>query len=192
MSRWKPNVETYIFQVIPGSRGGDRGSGPPPWIITKLLGSLAILARLPWKITKLPSQHSLLRHHLPAKETSASGLYFNLNRLCPNLNFLGKFRETPWNQTTDVHRGSTLIARLITWFSFIQIFKKHYVSKQWSLVRRKKDARLIWVKDTKGNVSNFTQSKLFHVFYRLWLYVLNYARRYIYGISILSHLRSEI
>ena len=27
---------------------------------------------------------------------------------------LGQFREIPWNQTTDVHRGSTLITRVIT------------------------------------------------------------------------------
>ena len=26
-------------------------------------------------------------------------------------NCLGQFREIPWNQTTDVHRGSTLITR---------------------------------------------------------------------------------
>ena len=28
-----------------------------------------------------------------------------------NRNHLGQFRETPWNQTMDVHRGSTLIMR---------------------------------------------------------------------------------
>ena len=33
----------------------------------------------------------------------------NINRNC-----LGQFREIPWNQTTDVHRGSTLITRVIT------------------------------------------------------------------------------
>ena len=32
-----------------------------------------------------------------------------------NRNCLGQFREIPWNQTTDVHRGSTLITRVITW-----------------------------------------------------------------------------
>ena len=28
-------------------------------------------------------------------------------------NCLGQFREIPWNQTTDVHRGSTLITRVL-------------------------------------------------------------------------------
>ena len=32
-----------------------------------------------------------------------------------NRNCLGQFRGFPWNQTTDVHRGSTLITRVITW-----------------------------------------------------------------------------
>ena len=30
-----------------------------------------------------------------------------------NLNCRGQFREIPWNQTSDVHRGSTLIMRVI-------------------------------------------------------------------------------
>ena len=31
--------------------------------------SLAILVLIPWKITKLPSQHSMLGHHRPPNET---------------------------------------------------------------------------------------------------------------------------
>ena len=31
-----------------------------------------------------------------------------------NRNCVGQFREIPWNQTTDVHRGSTLKTRSIT------------------------------------------------------------------------------
>ena len=31
-----------------------------------------------------------------------------------NRNYLDQFREIPWNQTTYVHRGSTLITRMIT------------------------------------------------------------------------------
>ena len=38
-----------------GSRGPDL-----PRKITKLLGVLAILVHIPWKITKLPSHHSML------------------------------------------------------------------------------------------------------------------------------------
>ena len=33
---------------------------------------------------------------------------------CTNWNCLGQFREIPWNQNTDVHRGSTLITWVIT------------------------------------------------------------------------------
>ena len=40
-------------------RGGT-GIGTPPWKITKLQGSLAILFQIPLKVTKLPSQHSRL------------------------------------------------------------------------------------------------------------------------------------
>ena len=62
-----------MLMCLRGSRGGGgEGRGPdppPPWEITKLLGSLAILVLLPWKITKLPSQHSILGHHRPASET---------------------------------------------------------------------------------------------------------------------------
>ena len=58
----------YITIIMRGSREGSRGSGPP-WKITKLLGCLAKLDQIPWTITKLPSQHSLLGHHRPVSET---------------------------------------------------------------------------------------------------------------------------
>ena len=48
---------------------GDRGSRSPLKKITKLYGFLAILVWIPWKITKLPSQHSMLGHHRHASET---------------------------------------------------------------------------------------------------------------------------
>ena len=32
-----------------------------------------------------------------------------------NRNSLGRFRDIPWNQTTEIHRGSALITRVITW-----------------------------------------------------------------------------
>ena len=47
----------------------DRGSGPRPWKTTQLQGFLAIPVQVPWKIAKLPSQHSMLGHHRPASET---------------------------------------------------------------------------------------------------------------------------
>ena len=51
-----------------GSRGVG-GGAETPWKITKLYGSLAILVCIAWKITKIPSQHSMFGHHKPAIET---------------------------------------------------------------------------------------------------------------------------
>ena len=48
---------------------GDRGSGPPPLKNHKNIGFLAIQVLLLRKVTKLPSQHSMLGHHRPASET---------------------------------------------------------------------------------------------------------------------------
>ena len=41
-------------------------------------------------------------------------LFVSQDRTRGNQNCLGRFREIPWNQTTDVHLGSTLITRVIT------------------------------------------------------------------------------
>ena len=40
--------------------------------------------------------------------------FFKIYTCQVNPNCLGQFRGIPWNQTTDVHRGSTLITRVIT------------------------------------------------------------------------------
>ena len=58
----------YQHGRIQRGGGGDRGSGHP-WKITKIKVFLAILVQIPWKITKLPSQQSMLGHHRPASET---------------------------------------------------------------------------------------------------------------------------
>ena len=42
-----------------GSRGGDRGSGPPPLVNHKNIGFLSNTGPDPLKITKLPIQHSM-------------------------------------------------------------------------------------------------------------------------------------
>ena len=60
-----------LFQLMPlirGSRGGTGGSNPhpPPLVNHK---DKAILVRMPWKIIKIPRQHSLKGHHWPASET---------------------------------------------------------------------------------------------------------------------------
>ena len=48
-----------------GGGGGGEGSGPP-----LKNHNLAILVRIPWKSTKLPSQHSMLGQHRLASEMS--------------------------------------------------------------------------------------------------------------------------
>ena len=47
---------------------GDRGSGPQKSHKINIIGFLAMLVRIPLKITKLPSQHSMLGHHRHASE----------------------------------------------------------------------------------------------------------------------------
>ena len=59
----------YMYMYVLGSRGGGEGGPDPPWKITKLQSSLAILVRIPCKFTKLPSQQSMLGHHMPVRET---------------------------------------------------------------------------------------------------------------------------
>ena len=51
--------------------GGKDPEGPDPLENHKfkLKDSLAILVRIPCKITKLPSQYSMLGHYRPASET---------------------------------------------------------------------------------------------------------------------------
>ena len=66
---WWPE---YIPGCIAQIQGGDRGSKWSQFTfrkITKLYGFLAILVRIPRKITKLPSQHSMLGHHRHTSET---------------------------------------------------------------------------------------------------------------------------
>ena len=47
---------------------GDRVSGLDPLKNHKNIGFLSNTGPAPWKITKLPSQHSMLGHHWPASE----------------------------------------------------------------------------------------------------------------------------
>ena len=42
-------------------------------------------------------------------------LWWYFLNILTNRNCLGRFCEIPWNQTRDVHRGSTLITRVKTW-----------------------------------------------------------------------------
>ena len=59
-----------------GSRGGE-GQGvrtPPPLKNHKDIGFPSNIDLDPLKITKLPSQHSMLGHHLHASETPFNGV----------------------------------------------------------------------------------------------------------------------
>ena len=55
---------SLVFHVGIQRGGGTGGPDPPPLKNHKNIGFLG-----PWKITKLPSQHSMLGHHRPASET---------------------------------------------------------------------------------------------------------------------------
>ena len=56
--------------ILGGSRGGGERAGepPPPLKSHKNIGCLCNTGPDPLKITKLPSQHSMLGYHLPASE----------------------------------------------------------------------------------------------------------------------------
>ena len=59
-----------LLQNMCGSRGGDRGSSsPPPLKNYKFIGFPSNTGPDPLKITKLPSQHSMMDHYWPASET---------------------------------------------------------------------------------------------------------------------------
>ena len=65
-------VQTYNMR---GSRGGGTGGlDPPPLKNHKYIGFLSNTGPDPLKITKLPSQHSMLGHHRHASETPFNGV----------------------------------------------------------------------------------------------------------------------
>ena len=66
------NLEGYIILILEKSWAdpeGGQGDGPP-LKTHKNLGFLSNTGSDPLKITKLPSQYSMLGHHQPASETS--------------------------------------------------------------------------------------------------------------------------
>ena len=60
---------TYYTHARIQSGGGGAGGGPELPEKSLILGSLAILVKIPWEIAKLPSQHSMLGHHRSTSET---------------------------------------------------------------------------------------------------------------------------
>ena len=72
------NIVASLSQLVcmPGSRGGRWGMGSrPPLKNYKKLGFLAILVGISCKITKLPSQYSMLGHHWHASERPFKWLF---------------------------------------------------------------------------------------------------------------------
>ena len=59
----------WFRHVICGSIGGQGVRTPPPLENYKMIGFLSNTGPDPLKITKLPSQHSMLGQHRPASET---------------------------------------------------------------------------------------------------------------------------
>ena len=59
---------------MPGSRGGTGGPDPPPMKNHKNIWFTSNIDLDPLKITKLPSQHSMLGHHRHANETPFNGV----------------------------------------------------------------------------------------------------------------------
>ena len=87
--------------------------------------AMTIAVDLGRKATKPTNQQSKSRLVIEYKNTISyrrtcllrQTLYFKLHWIAANVNWncLGQFREIPWNQTTDVYRGSTLIMQDIMW-----------------------------------------------------------------------------
>ena len=108
---------------------GGQGLQNPPWKITEIKGVLAILVQIPWKITKPPSQHSMLGHHQHASETpfkwwpAYSGIWI----LSPLINLkekqtMSKFfplRAVPFT------RIAVRFSRLSLWCVLILVFLAH-------------------------------------------------------------------
>ena len=67
------HFDHFEYNACAVQEGGGKGSGPPPPEKSQKYRVLAILVRIPWKITKLPGQHSMVGHHRPASETSFGG-----------------------------------------------------------------------------------------------------------------------
>ena len=93
---------------------GDRGSGPPPPPETyKNIGFLSNIGPDPLKITKLPSQHSMLGHHRPASETP----------------FKWPASETPFKWR---FAGGTMMARLYCYLDPLSPNQPKNVKKSWT------------------------------------------------------------
>ena len=91
-----------------GSRGGTGGPDPPPPEKSQKYSFIAILGRIRWKSTRLPSQHSMLGHHRHASETrhivvfGSSLLSLTKKKRCQSWTPSGKtFWIRAWNRVAS-------------------------------------------------------------------------------------------
>ena len=96
---------------------GEGGGGG--WKTTKIRDFLAILVWVPWKITKLPSQHSLSGYHRPASETLVGRWWPAFSViwiLCPLPSSSKKLPElTKLSGSGHVNHMKTVDARFAIW-----------------------------------------------------------------------------
>ena len=95
--------------VDPEGRGRGPTPLPPPRNITKLKGSLAILVRNPWKITKLPGQHSMFGHHRPACGSMIARIWCNLDPLSSPNKLKTNKTLSNWDPTDKVDPSMKVI-----------------------------------------------------------------------------------
>ena len=83
-------MKPHFFECMCGPKGGGGGAGrPDPLENKKNIRLLSNTGPDPFKITKLPSQHSMLGHHLPASETPFQWLFAGgpmMAQLKPHIN----------------------------------------------------------------------------------------------------------
>ena len=141
-----------------GSRGGDRGSGPP-LKNHKNIGFLSNTGLDPLKITNLPSQQSMLGHHRHASETPfkwrfaggpmmARFIYWYLDPLCPHQLKRNKNKRsqnwTPSEKTFWIRAWCSISVKMIEakgvhmykgvkqfWFHRDYFFHFHRIFKNW-------------------------------------------------------------
>ena len=107
------NLSSWISVIMRGSRGGDRGSDP---LITKNIGFLSSTGPDPLKITKLPSQHSMLGHHGVSLAgrwwlTYSSHCFFSPYQLKINIGVMDHI----WENFLDLHMGVTTFVSIFCW-----------------------------------------------------------------------------
>ena len=71
---------THMSLVMRGSEGETGGPEPHPLKNNNAIEFLSDTGLDPWKITKLPSQHSMFVYHLPASKRHLIGILLTVQR----------------------------------------------------------------------------------------------------------------